>query len=307
MSRRGWLLFAAMCVIWGIPYLLIKVAVRAITPAELVFVRTAIGALLLVPIALSRGQLRPLLTRWRPFLIYSAVEIAVPWFLLSTAETQISSSLSGLLVAAVPLIGVVITMLVGGGDQLRGRHLVGLLLGLVGVAAVVGLDLGHVTVLALLEMLVVICCYALGPQILSRRLADLPSLGVVAGSVGICALVYLPVGIVERPASLPSGSVLLALLALGAVCTALAFILFFWLIAEVGPIRATVITYVNPAVAVALGVALLHEPLTVGIVVGFVLVLGGSILATRASARDTGAPGSASEATRLAPEPSRPG
>ncbi|MGH7758920.1 MAG: DMT family transporter [Candidatus Dormibacteria bacterium] len=285
MSRRGWVLFAAMCVIWGIPYLLIKVAVRAITPAELVFLRTAIGALLLLPVAMFGRQLRPLVSSWRPFLLYSLVEIAVPWLLLSSAETQISSSLSGLLVAAVPLAGVVITLILGGGDRITGRRWLGLLLGLAGVAAVVGLDLGHVTAPALLEMLVVVCCYALGPQILARRLAHLPSLGVVAGSLSVCALLYLPVGVIQRPARVPAGEVLLALAALGLVCTALAFVIFFRLIAEVGPIRATVITYVNPAVAVAMGVAWLHEPFTSGIGVGFVLVLGGSILATRAGPR----------------------
>jgi len=281
MTRRGWILFAAMCVIWGIPYLLIKVAVRDLAPADLVFARTAIGTLLLLPIALSRGQVRPVLTRWRPLLLYSLVEIAVAWFLLSEAETRISSSLSGLLIAAVPLVGVLMVRATGTKDRLTGTRLTGLLLGLAGVAAVLGFDLGHITALAVIEMTVVVCCYALGPQILSRSLADLPNLGVVSCSLVICALLYAPTAILQRPSALPSPSVIGAVLTLGVVCTAIGFLVFFALVGEVGPVRATVVTYINPAVAVALGVTLLHEHFTLGIGLGFVLVLVGSVLATR--------------------------
>ncbi|MGA7362971.1 MAG: EamA family transporter [Candidatus Dormiibacterota bacterium] len=282
MSRRGWVLFGAMCVIWGIPYLLIKVAVRHLAPADLVFARTAIGTVLLLPIALGRGQIRPLLAKWRPLLVYSLVEIAIAWLLLSDAETRISSSLSGLLVAAVPLVGVAIVWASGTQDRLTGARLLGLLMGVAGVGAVLGFDLGHITVGSMLEMAVVVCCYAAGPQILARRLSDLPSLGVVSGSLVICTVLYAPVAIAERPTHMPSLTVILAVLALGVVCTAVAFLVFFALIAEVGAVRATVITYINPAVAVALGVALLHEHFTFAIGFGFALVLGGSILATRA-------------------------
>jgi drug/metabolite transporter (DMT)-like permease len=270
-----------MCLIWGIPYLLIKVAVRHLAPADLVFGRTIIGTVLLLPIALRRGQIRPLLAKWRPLLLYSLVEIAIAWFLLSDAETHISSSLSGLLVTAVPLVGVLIVRLGGIHERLTSTRLIGLLMGIAGVGAVLGFDPGHITLLSMVEMAVVVCCYALGPQILARRLADLPSLGVVSGSLGICAVIFAPAAILERPAHLPSASVIGAVLALGVICTAIAFLVFFALIAEVGPVRATVITYVNPAVAVALGVTLLHEPFTLGIGLGFALVLGGSVLATR--------------------------
>ncbi|MGC2190996.1 MAG: EamA family transporter [Candidatus Dormiibacterota bacterium] len=282
MTRRGWLLFGAMCLIWGIPYLLIKVAVRHLTPADLVFGRTAIGTVLLLPIALGRGQIRPLLAKWRSLLLYSLVEIAIAWLLLSEAETHISSSLSGLLVAAVPLVGVVIVRVSGSQDRLTGARLLGLLMGIAGVAAVLGFDLGHITVASILEMAVVVCCYALGPQILARRLSDLPSLGVVSGSLAICTVLYAPFAILQRPTHVPTLPVIGAVVALGVICTAIAFLVFFALIAEVGPVRATVITYINPAVAVALGVALLHEHLTLGVAFGFALVLGGSVLATRA-------------------------
>lgn len=298
MSRRGWLLFGAMCLIWGIPYLLIKVAVRHLAPADLVFGRTAIGTVLLLPIALARGQVRPLLAKWRPLLLYSLVEIAIAWLLLSDAETRISSSLSGLLVAAVPLVGVVIVRVSKTQDRLTGTRLVGLLMGLAGVAAVLGFDLGHITLAAVLEMGVVVCCYALGPQILARRLADLPSLGVVSCSLAICAVLYAPVAILQRPAHWPPASVVWAVIALGVICTAIAFLVFFALIAEVGAVRATVITYINPAVAVALGVTLLHEPFTLGVAFGFALVLGGSVLATRTGGANAKGPRARAEPAR---------
>src|SRR5487761_350305 len=248
MTRRGWLLFAAMCVIWGVPYLLIKIAVRSLAPADLVFARTAIGTLVLLPIALGRNEVRPLVAYWRPLLLYSLVEIAIAWFLLSDAETRISSSLSGLLVAAVPFVGVFIVRTSGVRERLTSVRLLGLLMGVAGVAAVLGFDLGHINVLAIREMAVVICCYAIGPQILARRLGELPSLGVVSCSLAICVVLYAPAAILQRPASLPPLSVIAAVVTLGVICTALAFVLFFDLITEVGAVRATVITYVNPAV-----------------------------------------------------------
>jgi drug/metabolite transporter (DMT)-like permease len=270
-----------MCVIWGIPYLLIKVAVAELTPAVLVLCRTGLAAVLLLPVAVARGELRPVLRRWRPLLGYTVAELVVPWFLLATAERRLSSSLTGLLVAAVPLVGVVLGLLAGSREPLGARRLAGLLLGLAGVASLVGLDVGGSDLLAVAAVAVVAVCYALGPLILSRSLSDLPALGVVAASIALTAVGYAPVGIAQLPARMPGADVVAAAAVLAVVCTAVAFPLFFGLIAEAGPVRATVITYVNPAVAVALGVAFLHEPFTLGIAVGFALVLTGSILATR--------------------------
>lgn len=297
MSRRGWLLFAAMGVIWGVPYLMIKVAVTVLTPASLVFWRTTIAAVLLVPLAASRGQLRVLLPRWRPLLAYTVAELGVPWLLLSSAEQRLSSSLTGLLVAAVPLVGALLGWLGGrrGGEsgerateRLGVRRLIGLLVGLAGVACLVGLDLGRGDVPALVEMCLVTIGYAVGPYVLVRYLSDAPGLGVVAASLALTALAYLPFGIAQLPGRWPSPRVTGSVLVLALLCTTVAFLLFFALIDEVGPVRATVITYVNPAVAVALGVLLLGEPLTAGIGIGFALVLVGSILATRRSAGDAG-------------------
>jgi drug/metabolite transporter (DMT)-like permease len=280
VTRRGWLLFVALCVIWGIPYLLIKVAVREISPASLVFLRTAIGALVLLPLAAARGDLRALLPHWRPIALFTAVEIAMPWLLLADAERRLTSSLAGLLVAAVPLAGVVIARLSGSPEPLGERRMGGLWVGLAGVAVLLGLDVRGGDLGAVGEMVLVVIGYAVGPMVVSRRLTDVPTLDVVAVSLGLGALAYAPVGVAQLPPALPAPEVIGAVVVLGVLCTAVAFVLFFQLIAEVGPVRATVVAYVNPAIAVAAGVALLGEPLTVGTVAGFALILAGSWLAT---------------------------
>ncbi len=282
MSRRGWVLFIALCFIWGIPYLLIRVAVRELSAPELVFLRTAPAALLLAPFAFRRGGLPPLLARWRWIVAYTVVELALPWLLLSHAEQRISSSLAGLLVASVPLIAVLVYRAAGVAEHVDARRLTGLVVGFAGVAALVGLDIGESDPWAMAEVLGVAVCYAVGPLIVSRRLQGLSSLGVVAASLVLTAAIYAAPGLLDLPRSL-SGEVVGAVATLALVCTLLAFVLFFALIREVGPARSTVITYVNPLVAVLLGVALLGEPFTAGIAVGMPLILAGSVLGTAPS------------------------
>jgi drug/metabolite transporter (DMT)-like permease len=280
MSRRGWLLFLAMGLIWGVPYLFIKVAVEHLTPVSLVFLRTTVAAALLAPVAVARGELRPVLKRWRPLAAYTAAELAIPWLFLAHAEQALSSSLTGLLLAAVPLVGALLGWLTKT-DRLDWRRGLGLFVGLAGVAALIGIDVGGGDVLALLQVMVVAVGYAVGPFILGRSLSDLPGLGVVAASLLLTAVVYAVPAAFQLPRQWPPAEAILSVLVLAVVCTAVAFLLFFKLIEEVGPVRATVITYLNPAVAVALGVVFLNEPFTTGIVVGFTLVLLGSALATR--------------------------
>ena len=303
MSRRGWVLFLAMGLIWGVPYLLIKVAVEEISPAVLVLARTALAGLLLLPLAVARGHLRPLRPAWLPILAFAAIEICVPWLLLGVAEQRLSSSLTGLLIAAVPLVGALLAW--GGGARLTGGddrpdllRALGLLVGLAGVAALVGFEVGAGDTSAVVAIAVVAVCYAIGPMILTRWLAHLPGLGVITVSLLVTALVYLPVGLAQAPAAWPSAQVVWSVLGLAVVCTALAFVVFFALIAEVGPTRSTVITYLNPAVALLLGVALLDEAFTAVTAVGFALILAGSVLATRRPRRPVVLPaqGSAAEA-----------
>lgn len=281
MTQRGLLLFALMSVIWGIPYLFIRVAVAEISPAALVLARTALAAAILLPIALVRVDLRPVLARWRWVVAFAAVEIAVPWVMLGSAEQHLSSSLTGLLIAGVPLVGTVLALATGGADRLGRTGLVGLMIGLIGVAAIVGGDYATSDPTALLQIVVVVIGYAVGPAILARRLGGLPTVGVMAVSLALCAVVYVPIAALQWPQVVPSTNVIAAIVILAVVCTAAAFLVFAALIDEVGPVRATVITYVNPAVAAVLGVLVLHEVFTPSMGIGFVLVILGSTLATR--------------------------
>jgi drug/metabolite transporter (DMT)-like permease len=270
-----------MCVIWGIPYFLIRVAVGEISPSVLVFARTGIGALILMPIVLARGGLRGLGRKWVPLLVFAAAEIGVPWICLSTAEQHISSSLAGLLVSSVPLVGIVIAPLFGNREGIGAVGIGGLALGVVGVAAIVGLDLHASDVTALVEMGLVTIGYAIGPAVVRRYLTGIPSVTVIGISLAVCAVAYAPLAAVQWPHTLPSAGVLASVGVLAVVCTAVAFLLFFSLIEEIGPVRATVITYINPAVAALVGIAVLHESFTIGMGIGFSLVLAGSVLATR--------------------------
>jgi drug/metabolite transporter (DMT)-like permease len=281
MTRRGLVLFGLMSVIWGIPYLFIRVAVAEITPATLVLARTSIAAAILLPIAFARVDLRPVLARWRWVVAFAAVEIAIPWVALGSAEQHLSSSLTGLLVAGVPLVGTTFALATGGADRLSRAGLLGLLIGLVGVAAIVGADYATSDPTALVQIAVVVVGYAVGPAILARRLGGLPTVGVMALSLALCAVVYIPIAVVQLPSVVPSANVFAAVVILAVVCTAAAFIVFAALIDEVGPVRATVITYVNPAVAAVLGVLVLREDFSPAMGIGFALVILGSTLATR--------------------------
>jgi drug/metabolite transporter (DMT)-like permease len=281
VTRRGLILFGVMSLIWGIPYLFIRVAVAEISPATLVFARTGIAAVILLPIALTRTDFRPVLARWRWVAAFAVIEMGVPWVLLGTAEQQIPSSLAGLLVAGVPLVATVVAVGTGGRDRVGPRGILGLLVGIVGVAAIVGVNLGSSNWLALAAMAVVVLGYAIGPAILARRLSGLSNVAVMAFSLSLCALAYAPVAFIQRPATLPSAGALGAVVVLGLVCTAAAFLLFWALIEEIGPVRSTVITYLNPAVAAVLGRVVLSESFTIVMGLGFGLVILGSLLATR--------------------------
>jgi drug/metabolite transporter (DMT)-like permease len=283
VSRRAALLFVALGVAWGIPYLLIKVAVDELSPAELVLARTALAALILMPMAIARDAVRPLVRHWHWLLVFAAVEIAIPWVLLNSAETRLPSSTTGLLIAAVPLAGVGIAFATGRAERLTPVAWVGLGLGIVGVGALVGLDVHGSDLGAVAEVGVVVLGYAAGPAILSRALAGLPGIGIMASALTVTALAYVPIVLVGDgvPSQLPSAKVIWSVLALAVVCTAAAFMLLFALVTEVGPVRATTITYLNPAVAVVGGALVLDEPVTLWPVVGVVLVVTGSYLVNR--------------------------
>ena len=270
-----------MGVIWGIPYLLIKVADGGVSVPVLVCTRVALGSLLLLPAAIRGGHLRALKGHFRWLAAFTAVEIVGPFALLSNAERHLPSSTSGLLVAAVPIFSALLAWLTRGGDRLTAIRWAGLAVGLGGVALLAGPARARPGRCRSSRCCCTALGYAIGPLIANRKLANLPPVAVNAVCLGTAAIIYAPFAALTWPHKVPSVQVLAALAALGVICTAAAFLVFFRLIAEVGPARATVITYVNPAVAVALGVLVLGEHLTAAIGVSFVLILGGSVLATR--------------------------
>src|SRR3954467_364881 len=282
MSARAWGLFAAVSVVWGMPYLFIKVAVDDISPGVVAWSRLAIAAAVLLPVAWKLGALRGLGARWRILTVFAAVEMAVPWPLRGFGEVHVSSSLAAILIAAVPLFVALLAMRFDHSERPTPTRLAGLLIGLGGVVALVGIDVGSKgdELLGALAILFVAFLYAIGPMIVKRRLSDVDPLGPVAASLAIATLLVTPLAAASWPASTPSADTVASVVVLGLVCSALGFLLFFRLIAEVGPGRATVITYINPVVALALGVAILDESVTTGVIVGLLLILAGSWLST---------------------------
>jgi drug/metabolite transporter (DMT)-like permease len=283
VSRRGWVLFLAMSAIWGVPYLLIKVAVGEFSPVVVVFLRCLIGAVLLLPWTLTRGHLGPALRRhWRALLVFTVLEMTMPWLLLSWAEQQLSSSLTGLLVAGVPFVAALTARLAGEDDRLSPVRVAGMGIGVVGIAVLLGLDIGGGQWTAIGAVVLVVIGYATAPMVISRKLPDVPGVTASAFALVVTAVVYAPFAVprLVQQDDAPADA-WLSVVALGVVCTAVALALFFALIREVGPQRALVITFVNPAVAVLLGVLLLDEPFTLGLAVGLPLVLVGCVLATR--------------------------
>ena len=278
MSKRGWLLFLALGLLWGMPYLLIRIAVKEIDPLVMAGTRTLMGALLLLPIAWHRSALAPAFRKWKWLLAFTLIEISVPWLLLGHAETRLNSSTAGLLIAIVPLFAALIVTKLGH-EKLEPRRMFGLGLGFAGVALLVGLDIHVSDYLAVAATVVVSLCYAIGPIIIDRKLKDVPAIGVITASLIVATLIYVPFAPFLWPDKV-SANAAWSVVGLGVLCTAGAFMVFFALIGEVGPARATVITYVNPAVAIVLGAIVLNEPLTFGMLIGFPLVIAGSFLGT---------------------------
>jgi drug/metabolite transporter (DMT)-like permease len=292
MSKRGWILFIAIGLLWGMPYLLIRIAVGSVDPLIVAGSRTLIGALLLLPVALHRNALGAAFRNWKWLLAFTLIEISIPWVLLGHAETRLTSSTAGLLIAVVPLFAAIIVSRLGH-ERLESRRVLGLGLGFAGVALLVGLDIHFSDLGAVAATIVVALCYAIGPIIIDRKLKDVPALGVITASMILATLIYAPFAPFLWPAEVTAEAVW-SVVGLGVLCTAVAFLVFFALIAEVGPARATVITYVNPAVAIVLGALVLSEPLTAGMMIGFPLVILGSYLGTTRSSG--GAPRQVSEA-----------
>ena len=283
MTRRGWLLFAAISVLWGIPYLFIKIAVREVDPSLVVCARVGLAALVLLPIAAHRGALRALRGRLRAVAALAVVQIAAPFLLISYGELHITSSLTSLLIASEPLLVALFALRVDPSERVRGSRLIGLLIGALGVATLFGIEAGgdRLRVFGAGAVLLATACYAASALLLKRQsFATLPGLGVITFECIVTSVLLLPLAALRHPAQWPDARVLASLLVLGLLCTALAELTFFALIAEVGAGRGTVFTYINPVVAVILGVALAGEPIRITTIAGFLLILLGSWFST---------------------------
>ena len=283
MSRRGWLLLGTMGLIWGVPYLFIKVAVADVSPVTVVFARTAIGALLLLPFARRFGGVAVLRGHWPAVLGFAVLEIVGPWILLSNAERTLTSSTTGLLVATVPIAAVVLGRFVDRRPVAPVRWL-GLAVALGGVALLLGPGAAANDAWAVVQVLLAALGYATAPIIADRHLRGVPTIPLTTTCLGLTALVYLPLVLLTGHPHVPGAQAALALVGLGVVCTALAFVLFFRLIAEVGAARSTLVAYLNPVVAVTLGALVLREPISVMVLLATALILTGSAAASRRNA-----------------------
>lgn len=283
MTRRGLILFVTLSIIWGLPYLFIKYAVDELDPSIVVLSRTLPSAVLLLAWTAYRGKLRGSLQYWKVALLFACVEMLFPWWWITAAEREISSGLTGLLLATVPLFGVLIAKLRGHESQINRSQASGLVVGIAGVACLVGVnpDQVEISMVAVAMVLASAFGYALGPAVISTTLNKADAASLIAMSLSIVSVLYIPLAIVNWPEQIPSARALGSIAVLSLVCTVAAFLIFFALIDEVGPIHATLVTYINPAVALVLGVLLLNEPVTLGLIIGFPLVLVGSWLASR--------------------------
>jgi drug/metabolite transporter (DMT)-like permease len=280
VTTRGWALFAAVSVVWGVPYLFIKLAVEDLSPGFVAWSRVAMAALILLPIAWRTGALRGLPLRW--LAAFAFLEITLPFPLIAFGEQRVSSSLAAILIAAVPLVIAFLALRFDRGERPTRTRFVGMLIGLGGVVALVGIDIGGrgSELVGAAAVLAATFGYACGPLIAKRHLTAADPLGPVAAALGIASIFLAPLALAGRPTEAPSGDAVASVVVLGLVCTAIGFLIFFRLIAEIGPSRASIITYVNPVVALALGVAILGEHVTTGAVCGLLLILAGSWLST---------------------------
>jgi drug/metabolite transporter (DMT)-like permease len=272
-----------MSLVWGIPYLFIKIAVDGgMSPAFIAWVRVALAAAILLALAHRAGLLRSLRGSGRWLLVYALVEIVIPFPLIAQGEKHVDSGLAAIIIAAVPLFIALLAIRFDHEERATGSRLAGLVIGLAGVVVLMGIDVAGEAdeLLGALAILVAAFGYAVGPMTLKAKLRELDPRATMGASLLIAAIVLTPFAALAPPKEMPETDVIVSLLVLGIVCTALAFVIFGWLIAEIGPARALVITYVNPVVAVALGVLILDERPGAGAVAGLLLILAGSWLST---------------------------
>ena len=283
MNRRAWLLLTILAAVWGASYLFIKVALDdGVPPIFVVFSRVALGAAVLVALAARSGVMRAACSHhWGPIAVLAIVQVVSPFLLIAYGEQHIASSLTGIIVAATPIFTALIAARVDQDERPRGIAAAGVVVGIVGVGLLFGFDLSGdgEALLGGLMVLLAALGYAVGGLFLKHRLRDVPALGLAAATMIVATLTLLPAALLELPSATPSLEATASLLALGAGGTGVAFMIFYTLIADVGPSRAALVTYIAPGYAVLYGVWLLSEPLTAGGILGLVLILSGSWLA----------------------------
>jgi drug/metabolite transporter (DMT)-like permease len=286
MSRKALWLFLAAGVAWGVPYFFIAIAVVDFSTYSIVLFRVVIGALVLIPLAIKSGALMLAIKHWRWVLLFAVLEMVGPWWLITEAANHISSGLTGLLIATVPFFAVLIASFLGDKSVWHPKTIFGLVLGFSGVVALVGIDsvAGYIDPIWVAAVILASVGYALAPAIISHKIGFVPTAGVISLSMVMVGFVYLIPALTQLPGEIAARPALeswIAVLVLGVVCSAVAFVIFFALIKEIGAARATLITYLNTLVALVLGVVFLNEPITPGLLVGIPLVLVGSWFAGR--------------------------
>jgi drug/metabolite transporter (DMT)-like permease len=272
-----------MATLWGIPYLFIKLAVDdGIPPVFLAWARIVLAAVVLLALAWRAGTLRTVAGAWRWIAVFAIVEISLPFPLIAYGEQHVDSSLAAIIIAAAPLLVALLAVLVAPAERVSGGRAAGLVIGFVGVVVLMGLDVSGSSdeLLGGLAILAAAAGYAAGPMIMRLRLAGIDARAGMGTSLGVAALVLTPFAVLDPPDSAPSSTAWVSIVVLGLLCTALAFLVYSVLVADVGPGRAIVITYVAPVVALALGVAVLDERPGPGAIVGLLLILAGSWIST---------------------------
>jgi drug/metabolite transporter (DMT)-like permease len=280
MSRRFWTLLVILGAIWGASYLFIKIGIRDMSPAMVAWARVALAAVVLGWVAAARGLLAGFSGRAGALALIALIQVAGPFLLIAAGETEITSSLAGILVTSAPLFTAVLAIWVDHEERSQGLRLVGVMLGALGVVVLLGLDLGSGD--QLLGGLAVVLAglgYAVGGFMVKRRFADAPPLGVAAWVLVASTVLLAPAAAIGAPSEVPGLGPVAAVLVLGIVGTGVAFAIFYDLIATAGPARALIVTYLAPAFAVVYGAVLLDEAVTLAALVGLGLILAGSWLA----------------------------
>ena len=283
MSRKGWLLFSLVGLLWGVPYFFMKIAVEELSTPMIVFARLLIGAALLVPLAMREGTLKKAFGYWRYILVYAVLEMVIPWTLITSSQRELSSGVVALLVATVPIWATFFAHHTGDSTAAHRIRIFGIVVGLVGISLIVGIesisDFGNLV--ALTKVLVASVSYAWAVNMITRKAVGVSGLAINGIAMTFSALIFAPFAFASRPTSMPSLEVTLATLGLGILCSGMAFWIFFVVLEEIGPARASLVVYPNTAVAVILGILILSEPITLAIIIGLPLVLVGSYFASR--------------------------